>query len=209
MFTLRGRSLGLILAGALCCAAAYVTIGDSVKRVVDGDTVILSGLGRARLIGVDSPESVKPGSPQERFGPEAADFTREMLQGRQVRVERGDELEDRHGRALVYLYLEDGRFFNLLLVREGFAYAYTQFPFRFRQEFLEAEDRARIEGKGLWGRLSPAERKRPLHGNSRSYSYHSDRCEYYDCPNCTVELQGRAEAELRGYKPHWACIGSR
>jgi len=208
---LKYQRLGLVVAVAvgLCCAVTHGTIGDTVKRVVDGDTVILSRLGRARLIGVDSPESVKPNSPQERFGPEAAKFTREILDGQQVQVARGVELEDRHGRALVYLYLEDGRFFNLLLVREGFAYAYTLFPFRYQQEFLQAEDQARIEGKGLWKRLSAAERRRPLHGNSRSHAYHSDQCEYYDCPNCTVELESRAEAERRKFHPHWACIGSR
>ena len=209
LLNLRPEFALLILAIGLSSTAASPEVQDTVERVVDGDTVILSRLGRARLIGVDSPEGAEPEPPRERFGPEAAGYTRKLLQGQRVRVERGDELEDRYGRALVYLYLEDGRFFNLLLVREGFAYAYTIFPSKYQFDFLEAEDEARVKGRGLWGALSLTERTRSLHGNSRSRSYHAVRCEYYDCANCVVELKSRVEAERRGFTPHWACIGKR
>ena len=58
-----------------------------VERVVDGDTIIVAGVGRVRLIGVDTPESVNPRRPVEFFGEEASAFTKQMLEGREVRLE--------------------------------------------------------------------------------------------------------------------------
>jgi micrococcal nuclease len=72
-----------------------------VTRVVDGDPVILEGIGRARLIGVDTPETVHPQKQVEFIGKEASEFTRSCLEGRRVRVEYDWQRQDRHGRALV------------------------------------------------------------------------------------------------------------
>src|SRR5829696_8423304 len=89
-----------------------------VERVVDGDTVVLSGLGKARLIGVDTPE-VYGGV--ECYGRAASAYAKRTLTGRRVRWRYDVEERDRYGRALVYLWLADGRFFNSMLVRQGFA----------------------------------------------------------------------------------------
>ena len=84
-----------------------------VTRVVDGDTAILDGLGRSRLIGIDTPEVHGRSA---CFGAEASRFTQRVLQGQRVRYEIGAEARDRYGRALVYVWLADGRLFNELLV---------------------------------------------------------------------------------------------
>ena len=182
---------------------------DRVERVVDGDTVVLEGLGRTRLIGVDTPETVRPGYPVERFGRQASAFASEQLTGRTVRLEFDKERRDNHGRSLAYLFLPDGRCFNRELIRRGLAFAYTLFPFKYRLEFLQLEDAARRKGVGMWGAVSKTIREGPLHGNRRSHVYHSANCEYFDCAQCTVELPSRYEAETRGFRPHWSCIGSR
>lgn len=124
---------------------------DVVVRVIDGDTVVLRHLGRARLIGVDTPETVHPTKSVEFFGKEATQFTRRHLDTRKVRVEYDWKKTDRYGRVLVYLYLEDGTFFNAELVKQGYAHAYTKYPFKYLEEFREYEQEARLNGRGLWG----------------------------------------------------------
>jgi micrococcal nuclease len=123
-----------------------------VVRTVDGDTVVLDGNEKVRLIGINTPESVDPRRPVQPFGKEAAAFTRRLLEGRRVRVERDVEPRDRYGRSLAYLHLEDGTHVNLLLVEEGYASAYRYPPnVRYADAFRAAERRAREGRKGLWG----------------------------------------------------------
>jgi len=179
---------------------------DTVTRVVDGDTVILARLGRARLIGVDTPESVRPDYPVEHFAREAAGFTRKSLEGHEVTVEFGAERTDSHGRQLVHIYRQDGTHFNAQLIKLGYGFAYTRFPFECMIEFLEYEDLARRRGKGMWARSMWAEPGSVFHGNRGSRVYHSPSCEHYDCANCTIELESRVKAESEGFRPHARCV---
>lgn len=129
-----------------------------VLRVVDGDTVVLAGDERVRLIGVNTPESVDPRRTVQWYGKEAAAFTRSLLQGRRVRVEHDVERKDRYGRTLGYLWLEDGDFVNLRLVEEGYAFAYRYPPnVKYADLFREAERRAREGWRGLWSDRSKAD----------------------------------------------------
>jgi micrococcal nuclease len=124
-----------------------------VERVVDGDTLVLDGGERVRLIGVDTPETVHPERPVERFGKEASEFTRRMAEGRAVRLEfdsAGAGRTDRYGRTLAYVYLEDGTFLNAEIIRQGYGFAYTRFPFRYLEEFRRLEHEARADRRGLW-----------------------------------------------------------
>ena len=129
-----------------------------VERIVDGDTIVVSleepsGLGqreRLRLIGVDTPETVDPRRPVERFGAEASRFAEERLAGRNVMLAFGPELRDHYGRLLAYVFLEDGNCFNLAVVAEGYGFAYTKYPFAFIDEFRAAEREARAAKRGLW-----------------------------------------------------------
>lgn len=121
-----------------------------VKRVVDGDTVELFNGEKVRLIGVDAPESVKPNSPVECFGREAARWLRETLEGKLVRLERDVSERDRYSRLLRYVYL-DTVFINELLVREGYATAVSYPPdVRELERLRRAEHEARARGVGLW-----------------------------------------------------------
>ncbi|MCZ6752535.1 MAG: thermonuclease family protein, partial [Acidobacteria bacterium] len=106
-----------------------------VVRVVDGDTLLLDRKERVRLIGVDTPETVDPRRPVERFGKEASAFMKRMAEGKKVRLEYDQDRKDRFGRTLAYVYLEDGTFLNAEIVRQGYGHAYTQFPFKYLEEF--------------------------------------------------------------------------
>jgi micrococcal nuclease len=119
-------------------------------RAVDGDTLVLDGGERVRLIGVDTPETVDPRRPVQYFGKEASAFTHRMAQGRSVRLEYDQDTRDRYGRTLAYVYLENGTFLNAEIIRQGYGHAYTRFPFRYQAEFLALEREARAQGRGLW-----------------------------------------------------------
>ena len=119
-------------------------------RVVDGDTVVLDGDERVRLIGVDTPELHRQGTPVQYFAGQASAFTRGLVQGRRVRLDHDRERQDKYGRTLGYLWLEDGTFVNFEIVRRGYGFAYTRHPFRYLDEFRLAERAAREAGAGLW-----------------------------------------------------------
>ena len=134
---------------------------DVVARVVDGDTVILERIGRARLIGVDTPETVDPRSPVQRFGKEASEFTTRLVSGRPVRVGYDWNRKDRYQRTLVYLYLADGTFVNAEIIKQGFGFAYTRYPFKYLDDFTRAEREAREAMRGLWAAESSNPGERP------------------------------------------------
>jgi len=121
-----------------------------VTRVVDGDTAILSGVGRSRFIGVDTPEVF---AGRECYGPEASRFVKRILTGRRVRYAIGTEPRDRYGRALVYIWLRDGRFLNELLVARGYARPLAIAPnVRYAARFEQHAREARRARRGLWSR---------------------------------------------------------
>lgn len=121
-----------------------------VQRVVDGDTVVLSGVGKSRLIGVDTPEVY---GRTECFGPEASAYAKRELTGRSVSYTVGREPRDRYGRRLVYVWLADGRSFNAMLLARGFAVPLTIPPnARYAGQFRGLARRARERGTGLWDR---------------------------------------------------------
>lgn len=152
--------MGLALVAALCgCAerdsgadparAPRDTTTARVTKNTDGDTLRLSGIGRVRLIGVDTPE-VYGGV--ECYGREASAFTERVLPpGTRVRYRLGVEPRDRYGRALAYVWLSDGRFYNLMLVERGYAQVLTIPPnVDYADRFVAAQRRARAAERGLW-----------------------------------------------------------
>ena len=166
--------------GAASCSRARTSTGQRsvVARVIDGDTVQLASGEKVRLIGVDTPETKHPQKPVERFGREANDFTARLVEGKPVRLEYDQERQDKYGRTLAYVFLEDGTFVNAEIVRQGYGHAYTRFPFRHLEEFRRLEREAREGGKGLWAAsdaptparavaTEPCPANRPIKGNVR------------------------------------------
>ena len=134
----------------------------TIVRVVDGDTIVARLQGRdehVRLIGIDTPETVKPDTPIACFGKEASDHAKSLMPaGTAIRLVRDAELRDRYNRLLAYVYRSgDGLFVNLALVEDGFAVTDT-FPPNVAHvdEFVAAARHARQAGKGLWSRCGDA-----------------------------------------------------
>ena len=142
--------LALALAGRSEPAAGDL-IAARVTKHTDGDTLWLSGIGKVRLIGIDTPEV---SGQAECYGREASAFVeRTVPLGSEVRYRLGVDERDRYGRALAYLWLEDGRFLNRLLVARGYAQPLTVPPnVEYADRFARVARRAREAGRGLWGR---------------------------------------------------------
>ncbi|MDX6286296.1 MAG: micrococcal nuclease [Frankiales bacterium] len=131
----------------------------TVVRIVDGDTFIARRAGvaktiRVRVIGIDTPETVKPGTPPRCWGAEASALTKRLLPtGVVVRAayEHGGAT-DRYGRDLWDVWLPDGRFLAAELVTTGAARAYRVRPQTEQADLLARLDSAaRRDHRGLWG----------------------------------------------------------
>lgn len=119
-------------------------------RVLDGDTIVLDNGETVRLIGVDAPEIHHPEIPVQRFGQEAAEFLRQFAQGLECTLEyEPADIRDQYGRLLAYVFVE-GRLVNAEIIRQGYAYAYTRFPYGRQAEFILLERQARENQRGLW-----------------------------------------------------------
>ena len=125
-----------------------------VRRVVDGDTIQISGGERVRLIGIDTPETADPNRPVGCFGREASRFTATLLPpGTPVRLVGDVEQRDRFDRLLAYVYRRaDGLFVNAELLRRGYAQLLTIPPnVAHTDEFVAIAAQAREGSQGLWG----------------------------------------------------------
>jgi micrococcal nuclease len=149
---LRPWQPGLGAGGGPPAAKAYVT------RAVDGDTIearIGDRLEDVRYIGVDTPETVKPGTPVQCFGHRASRYDRGLVEHRRVRLVFGVERRDVYGRLLAYVYIGH-RFVNADLVRRGLARTLTIPPNdRYAGLFQRLELGAARAGRGLWGACPP------------------------------------------------------
>jgi len=134
----------------------------TIDHYVDGDTIVVQMNGTPetiRFIGIDTPETHKPNTPVQCYGPAAAAHTQNVIKaaGGKVRLV-SDSLStnrDRYDRLLRYVYLPDGTDVNELNVRQGYAFYYPFFPFSKKAEFAQAERQAMQEKKGLWGACKP------------------------------------------------------
>jgi endonuclease YncB( thermonuclease family) len=132
-----------------------------VVEFVDGDTIAVDMNGKKeklRFIGVDTPETHDPRKAVQCFGYAAANFTKNLIGKNDVRLE-ADPLNtnrDRYNRLLRYIYLPNGTLVNLEIIKQGYGFAYTSFPFGKLDEFRAAEKDARQNNKGLWSNCTPS-----------------------------------------------------
>ncbi len=141
-----------------------------VLKVADGDTITVDVDGtpeRVRLIGVDTPETQDPRKPVQCFGRAATEFVQHLIGDQDVRLERDAQSDDRdrYDRLLRYVYLPDDRLVQAEIIKQGYGFAYTSFPFTKADEFRAYQQQAREQGSGLWNSCEPAKNK---HGDYTS-----------------------------------------
>lgn len=163
------RSAPWLLVVVLAAAVGWSRLGGGagddgevsarVVRVVDGDTIVVSVDGRedrVRYIGIDTPESVKPGTPVQCYAKRASKENARLVAGREVRLVSDAEARDRYGRRLAYVYRSgDGLLVNVALARGGYAKPLTIAPnVAHAGEIAAAAGAARRAGRGLWSACS-------------------------------------------------------
>lgn len=123
----------------------------TVIRVIDGDTIEISGGITVRLIGVDTPESVHPDETKNSdYGKAAAQWTTDLLSGQSVRLEYDTEQTDSYGRTLAYVYL-DGVMVNEILLKNGLAKTMSISPnTKYANRFQMLEQEAKQNRVGFW-----------------------------------------------------------
>lgn len=217
-YILLASLLIIILLGLFTCPQQDSTPkskGYEVIRVVDGDTFICKINDkdtRVRLIGVDTPESVHPNKDVEYFGLEASKFLKTLLEGQRVLLaydqsNSASDHRDRYDRMLAYAYrASDSLFVNAEIITRGYGHAYTNFPFRYLEDFLRYERDARMKGLGLWseGEDTPATEMDSVtvYFNGSGKKFHREHCHYTTAKSIAIP---RGEAIARGMEPCKSC----
>lgn len=178
----------------------------TVIEVVDGDTLKINMGDTAetlRLIGIDTPETVDPRKPVQCFGVEASNRAKDLVLGQKIRVEADStqDTRDKYGRLLVYVYRDDGLFFNRAMVADGYAYEYTyDKAYKYQAEFRAAQLAAQSAGKGLWSPDACNDKANfaTQSSGSRYYTSSHSSAKYYYPESCDG-WQGLSEKYLKSF----------
>jgi micrococcal nuclease len=137
----------------------------TINHYVDGDTIAVNMNGSVetvRFIGVDTPETHKPNTPVQCYGPEAAAHTKAQISKfGKVRLQADplDTNRDVYGRLLRYIYLPDGTLLNEQIIKQGYGFAYLGFPFSKKDQFAADGQAAQNAKIGLWAACHPTVNK--------------------------------------------------
>lgn len=145
-----------------CAADREDKLSGTITWVYDGDTIAVDGIGKVRLIGIDTPEREHSGrdwylnsqgvstTKLREIYQAAKQFNIQYAKGQLVGLELDHPPRDKYGRLLAYVRLPDGRILNMELLKNGLAVVYRKFSFQRKSEFLAAEQQARKDKVGLW-----------------------------------------------------------
>jgi len=199
--------------GIVCLLIFSLALSQEIWRkciiVIDGDTILLAGNEKVRLIGVDTPETRDENRPVQYFGKEAYEFTRSLVEGKKVRLEYGMNRKDKYGRTLAYVYLEDGTLLNAEIIKQGYGYLYRAFIFKYFDKFWQYEKEAREKKIGLWATVKEPELKAAGKGEDTivyitrtGTKYHREGCSALKRSKIPISLK---DASKRGYTPCSRC----
>lgn len=198
-------SFWAFLVGLLCCGFAGDQSG--IRYVYDGDSIRLQNNREVRYIGIDAPEIAPDTHRCEYLAHTARAFNNKLLKDQGIRLTQDVVKKDRYGRILAYVFLQDGRMVNALMVEKGLAYLMTHPPnTKYRSILLNCQRKAMQADIALWQRL-PKTTKRRYIGNRRSYRFHTPDCRFGNkiSPGNRVVFRSLYEAFWQGYSPCKAC----
>ncbi|NOQ69049.1 MAG: hypothetical protein GQ573_02935, partial [Gammaproteobacteria bacterium] len=140
-----------ILAGSACTSEQFDET-SKIRYIHDGDTLRLNDGRKIRLIGINTPELAHDGKPAEAFAFEAKNALKSLFKkDKAIALVYGKDKKDRYGRLLAHAFLTDGQNVQATLLKQGYANAITMPPNTlFASCYLEMENKARCNKKGLW-----------------------------------------------------------
>ena len=178
-----------------------------VKKVIDGDTVILKNGKKVRYIGIDAPEIDHENHQAEPLGYAARSFNKKLIGSKRIRIKYGQEKRDQYGRLLAYVFLPDNTFVNLQLVQSGLAtYLYKPPNLKYADSLLQAQRDAMSNKRGVWGIWS--DEQHPHVGNRKSKRFHFPECKYgiRTAFANRVNFSRQWDAYWEGYAPCTKCL---
>ena len=149
-----------------------------VKKVFDGDTVLINTGEKIRYVGIDAPEIGYGGKENEFMALEARKYNSRMVRIKRISLELANEKHDHYGRVLAYVRLENGELLNALLVREGLAIVLSKRPnLKYRDLLIEDQRHAMARKAGIWQKeiIRP---EKYYTGNKRSFRFHRPGCPF-------------------------------
>lgn len=130
----------------------FTELSVKVRFVLDGDTFDCADGRRVRLLGIDAPEVAHPDQAPEPYSRESADWLKQRIEKRTVRLQIGEPATDRYQRTLAWVHDERGELINREILRAGWARLLPDFGLPPDLEFVlrRAEAEARVAQQGLW-----------------------------------------------------------
>lgn len=149
------RALVLTVALAGCESGSPCGPTEAVvSRVIDGDTIVLESGEKIRYILVNAPETTN--GHDDCYGQNAAQFNRDLVEGKTVTIKYDVDCTDRYDRLLAYVSV-DGQEVNKLMLERGYACLLHIPPDGDDRadEFKALQDAAKSAKRGLWGACDP------------------------------------------------------
>jgi len=178
-----------------------------VKRVNDGDTIVLADGRHIRYIGINAPEIDHENKKAELFGYAAKKYNKTLVLSKMVRLEFDKQTHDRYGRTLAYVFLNNGVFVNKVMIEKGYAYCLFRRPNnKYDQVLLQSQRNAMSAKRGIWRNWK--EKKARYWGNRRSKRFHEPTCAFgkkIDRENKIVFIR-TWDAFWAGYAPCKKCM---
>ena len=122
-----------------------------IKKVFDGDTVLLDDDAKVRLLGINTPEIESSKKGEEPVAAKAKQYLQSLIAGKKVRLETDAVEYDKYQRKLAHLFTEDGEHLNLILVEQGLATVNIHPPNLLHLErLIQAQQVAEKRSIGIW-----------------------------------------------------------
>ena len=179
-----------------------------VKRVVDGDTLLLDSKHLVRYIGINAPETRHGKLMAEPFGIEAKNqHARFVGEGDKIYLEYDIEKSDRYGRKLAYVHTREKIFINRMMLEQGWAYCLSKAPnLRYQDVFLQAQHLAMQGKQGMWHGWKAQALN--IVGNKRSRRFHRESCSFglRTAKSNRIAFYSLWDAFWEGYAPCKKCF---
>ena len=187
--------------------AGSADVWHQVKRVIDGDTVVLNDGRKVRYLAVNAPELAHDGHAAEPFAEEAKRFNASQVDHKEIRLEFDKELTDQYGRTLAYIFVRTGALVNAALLSNGYAYLlYDPQNQKYHSLLLQSQRAAMSARKGIWKdwKESPS----VYTGNRQSRRFHLPTCPFGKRikPQNRVVFHRQWDAYWEGYAPAKRCL---
>jgi micrococcal nuclease len=148
-----------------------------VKWVADGDTIVLVNGDLIRYIGIDAPEIDHKTNIAEPYGFDSRKFNKNLVLNRKLRLEFDHQQQDRFGRQLAYVFLENGIFVNQALLENGYAfYQYHKANQKYHDLLIKKQQEAMVAKRGIWKNWN--EKEDQYIGNLNSKRFHIPSCPF-------------------------------